>query len=632
MRLLRLVIAAALLVPLATITGGTSAAQEAQQETTDGVIKISGRGWGHGRGLGQYGALGYAIDHSWSSGQILQHYYGNTTAGSVNAQQVIRVALLAHDSRPLVLHATNDGMAIEGIGPAPGNALKIERVQPGKFQISDGQNCSGPWTPRPNLVSATSVTVFPPAIPPQSRDDMLQACEFDTAGLKRTRWYRGKISAVDTSTDTGQRAVNHVVLDEYLRGVVPREMPASWADLGGGKGMHALRAQAVSARSYADAEARWSYAETCDTISCQVYGGHAVQEIFAPFTTLEDSRSNQAIADTSGQVRLLNGAVTRSEFSSSTGGWTAGGTFPAVPDEGDDISSNPNHTWTTEVKFSKLEQSSAGQGKGSFRDLEVVARNGLGQDGGRVTKIVLHFSGGDVTLTGLQFRSAAGIKSDWFRIESISQPTVEPRAIDDSCPDGQVPPSGFTDIADNPHGHAIDCVAWWEIASGTSSTTYAPSLSVSRAQMATFIARTIEKSGGTLPETTTNHFSDDEGNPHEPNINRLAEAGLVAGVGDGRYGPNLSVSRAQMATFLVSAFEYRTGDKLTATGDYFTDDEGNAHEPNINKAAGAGFAGGTAAATYSPSAPVRRDQMASFLARVLDLLVEGGDASVPTAL
>src|SRR5207244_3658755 len=125
---------------------------------------------------------------------------------------------------------------------------------------------------------------------------------------------------------------------------VPLESPASWGGLGGGAGMHALRAQAVAARSYAAAEARWPYAKTCDTASCQMYGGVTVQGS-AGVSSVEQAPTDAAVAQTAGEVRQFgNGQVARTEFSSSTGGWSAGGTFPAVPDEGDTRS--PRHTWT----------------------------------------------------------------------------------------------------------------------------------------------------------------------------------------------------------------------------------------------------------------------------------------------
>src|SRR5206468_3853756 len=46
------------------------------------TVQLRGHGWGHGRGLGQYGSLGYATDEDIDYGAILDHYYGNTTKGA----------------------------------------------------------------------------------------------------------------------------------------------------------------------------------------------------------------------------------------------------------------------------------------------------------------------------------------------------------------------------------------------------------------------------------------------------------------------------------------------------------------------------------------------------------------------
>ena len=91
---------------------------------------------------------------------------------------------------------------------------------------------------------------------------MLTVC--DTAGRIGVpcRWRRRHV-----------RTVNTVYMQDYLRGVVPRESPASWGSDAGGAGLNALMAQAVAARSYAWAEDRAAYAKTCDTTACQVYGG-----------------------------------------------------------------------------------------------------------------------------------------------------------------------------------------------------------------------------------------------------------------------------------------------------------------------------------------------------------------------
>jgi hypothetical protein len=77
----------------------------------------------------------------------------------------------------------------------------------------------------------------------------------------------------------------------------------------------------------------------------------------------------------------------------------------------------------------------------------------------------------------------------------------------------------------------------------------------------------------------------------------------------------------------VRTFEFISGSPMPVTTDWFSDDEDPSfavHEPNINKAAEAGFTGGRADGTYNPGGSVQRDQMASFLARMADKLVEDG--------
>ena len=126
-------------------------------------------------------------------------------------------------------------------------------------------------------------------------------------------------------------------------------------------------------------------------------------------------------------------------------------------------------------------------------------------------------------------------------------------------------------------------------------------------------------------------FDDDDGTTHEANINALAGADVVGGRGARTFEPNTIVTRDQMAAFLVRTFTFRTGATLPAGSDSFSDDTGNTHEANINRAATAGFAAGTSTGKYSPRAIVRRDQMATFLARTLDKLVQDGDAVAPAS-
>lgn len=203
-------------------------------------------------------------------------------------------------------------------------------------------------------------------------------------------------------------------------------------------------------------------------------------------------------------------------------------------------------------------------------------------------------------------------------------------SLDAACP-AALPDPGFPDVAPtNVHRQAIGCVAWWEITSGTGFGTYDPSGQVRRDQMATFVARLVERLDGDLPRYATNTYEDVRyDNPHAGNIARLAQVGLVQGTGATTYSPGATVTRAQMATFLVRAYEYVNDRALPAGGGAFGDDDGNPHEPSIDKAAAAGFAAGVRPGSFDPAGPVYRDQMATFMARVLDRATVAGETSLP---
>lgn len=220
--------------------------------------------------------------------------------------------------------------------------------------------------------------------------------------------------------------------------------------------------------------------------------------------------------------------------------------------------------------------------------------------------------------------------------EPADRPSVQARANDDSCPADWDLSGRFVDVASgNPHARAVACLAHWNIARGVSETHYGPSNPVTRQQMASFIVRLVGDTGGVLAEHPADYFRDDDGALQAVDINRLAEAGIVSGTSPGRFDPQGMVTRAQMAVFLTRAYDYRAREQgvalLPAGADHFPDDDQTPLEPAIDKAAAAGFAGGFADGTYGPGLPVRRDQMASFLARVLDLMVEEQMAIPPYA-
>ncbi len=154
-------------------------------------------------------------------------------------------------------------------------------------------------------------------------------------------------------------------------------------------------------------------------------------------------------------------------------------------------------------------------------------------------------------------------------------------------------------------------IAWAydeRITTGCKIDLFCPNSVVTRGQMATFLARAFD-----LPSSGTDRFRDDEGNSHEADINRIAAAGITSGCSATRFCPDGRVTRAQMATFLTRALH------LPATGaDYFTDDNSNKHEANINRIRAAGITFGCGGSRFCPNGLVTRGQMAAFLHRALD--------------
>jgi S-layer homology domain len=172
---------------------------------------------------------------------------------------------------------------------------------------------------------------------------------------------------------------------------------------------------------------------------------------------------------------------------------------------------------------------------------------------------------------------------------------------------------GFSDIIGNTFTKEILWLAEEEITLGCNppaNDQFCPEDDVTRAQMASFLARALD-----LPKASQDYFNDDEGNTHEGNINRLAAAGITQGCATSNtYCPDDNVSRAQMASFLARAL-----DLPKASQDYFNDDEGNTHESNINRLAKSGITQGCNSANtqFCPDDPVTRGQMAAFLYRGL---------------
>lgn len=367
-----------------------------------GRVELTGHGYGHGRGMGQWGAYGYAVNYSWTHQRILSHFYGGTTLGS-QANDNISVRLTGFDGRELLV-TSGRNFTVGGVPVNAGSAARVQIRSDGRFLLTTRYSCTGSnvW----ETIISSSRILSTVSSPGNDLDAMLSTCP----GGDETQ-YRGELSVVNDGGTA--RTVNTLRMEDYLRGVVPRESPASWADAGGGKGANALEAQAVAARSYASSESRYSYADTCDTTSCQVYSGAGDNG-----ARLEDSRTDAAISVTAGEVlRDSGGRVVRAEFSSSTGGWSAGGQFPAVRDDGDTAS--PYHDWTDSIAVSEIEDE---YGVGTLTDFRVTRKNGLGADGGRALTVRITGTSRAVDATGEDVRSRFGLLSDWFTV--ISNPAV----------------------------------------------------------------------------------------------------------------------------------------------------------------------------------------------------------------
>ncbi len=464
------------------IPGASAPATGPVASTDYGAVVVDGRGWGHGRGMGQYGALGYAVDEGWTSAQILDHYYGGTVAATV-APSDIGIRLLSRDNEATTVYVENAVLLVAGeAGNWAALSGKSVRVtldgDVDRYRVAVGNGCTGsfsdtgiviqspfariragfngtpPAAPTTTSTTTTSTTTSttttvagatttsttavpspttttPPATttttpPPTTStptvtsggitvlgfgddglDQTLQLCE----GSNAATWYRGEIRAA--RYEHHQRTVNFLPVEQYLRSVVPQEMPASWASMGGGAGAQAVRVQAVAARSYALAEQRYDYAKTCDTIRCQVYEGRRSWSGSSVWNN-EESASDVAILATAGVVRMRDGEIARTEFSASTGGYTITADFPGVVDDGDDVSINPVHRWSAEFDAGTVADTF---GLGQLYEIRVVSRDGFGDDGGRAEEIELRTrSGESFVVTGNRFRREFGLMSNWYGI------------------------------------------------------------------------------------------------------------------------------------------------------------------------------------------------------------------------
>lgn len=261
-----------------------------------------------------------------------------------------------------------------------------------------------------------------------------------------------------------------------------------------------------------------------------------------------------------------------------------------------------------------------------------VARPGWSPDGTRIA-----FTSWSCCVSG-EYRPRAA--TDVFTVHADG--TGRRRVTDDTrsrapryAPAEQpAPPAAFTDRPQIPEAHRVnvDRAAERELVSGFVDGSFRPTRWVRRDQMATVLIGALGAAGVDLPAPGSERFADvPAGSAHDEAVHRLASAGLVhggpLGLDADSFGPGLLVRRDQLASVLVRAAEFATGEDPASDAQAFADvPEGNHHFAAVNGAAEAGLAQGFGDDTYRPASGVRRDQLATSAIRLLDH-VEEADGS-----
>jgi stage II sporulation protein D len=348
------------------------------------VLDILGGGYGHGIGMSQYGAYGYAL-HGADYRFILGHYYQGTTLGTVSPRQPVRV-LLATGSA-----SVSGATAISGSSKrlAAGSTYTVT-AKGGRLLLATSAGKKVGTFPAPLTVSGPA----PLTLPGHGS-------------------YRGSLQFSPAAG--GVQTVNVVGLDDYVRGVVAAEMPSSWSPA-------ALEAQAVAARTYAitTSVSGPGYDLYPDTRS-QMYGGVGT----------ETAATDAAVAATSGQVVTYGGKPVVTYFFSSSGGHTesiqnvwAGATpepwLVGVADPYDSAGHNPYHSWGTQMSLAAAARKLGRLVKGSLVGIRVT-RHGVSP---RIVEAQVVGTQGTTTVTGTQLQGLFGLDDTWATFTTIT--TTDP--------------------------------------------------------------------------------------------------------------------------------------------------------------------------------------------------------------
>jgi stage II sporulation protein D len=373
-------LAVAITVAAAPHVARSAAKPYAAPAGSGALFVVSGHGWGHGVGMGQWGAQGYA-QQGYTYEEILAAYYPGTTPG-LTADTPIRV-LLADGKR----------------------TLTVSSEQPISVEDANGVVHSLP-AGKTTLTPALQLAVDGGA--KQSLEPPLTFSPAAGSDLTLGHEYRGQL-LVDV-VNNKLRAIDVLPLEQYLYGVVPSEMPSVWLPA-------ALEAQAVAARSYALASRRAG-------APFDVYADGRSQAYLG--VSAEKPATTQAVDATAGEVLLYSGGVADTLFSSSTGGWTqsAADAFGSTgepylisqKDPYDTIS--PYHNWGPVPVTGKTLGKALGV-KGRIVDATVAHNSSRRVKTVKVTSL-LRGALRTTTVAGATAQAALGLRSTWFGVGVLS--------------------------------------------------------------------------------------------------------------------------------------------------------------------------------------------------------------------
>lgn len=376
---------------------------QASEET---LFTLGGRGWGHGVGMSQYGARGYA-SHGWTYRAILRHFYTGISFGARD-NRFVRV-LLADEQTNVRVTSSRQFIVTNGSTSKNVTAGVVATVtwSDEAYQVTAGATT---W------IFTTPVTFRPGSQPLRLLNANQNGWPHNDAGAR----YRGTLR-IEHETD-GFTVVNRLRLESYLRGVVPREMPSSWP-------MEALKAQAVVARAYALRSIRdhGAFDLFCTTAS-QVYKGYDA----------EADRTTAAVSATAGVVPLFAGTPIAAYYFSTSGGHTENvenvwvGTPVAylrgVHDPYDTLS--PYHVWPNTIRFSGASVAAKlGELVSGGLTTLYVTKRGVSP---RVVRAYVIGTGGDTAVSGWTLRNRLGLRDSWFWVRSMS---ISPTAADSATMD-----------------------------------------------------------------------------------------------------------------------------------------------------------------------------------------------------